>query len=344
MQQTLFSIRATYTALIAYTILSLIMSVAHLMFPTGHRIDQIIPILCLISCTWLLFYFHQAPNKRHIIMMKYLYFITVMAFLPPAWYFVLGAVWHDWVFINEFPPISPIILIGMSVLIFMVPKTWGRHVIWLWCAICLPIVVFLISHPLELETPRGRELMVAFGPGGALLFIVLSYQRDLHDRFNHIENNLTHSRRQADTDALTGILNRRGALYWLSQHDENNTLFAGLIIDIDHFKDINDNFGHEMGDAILKNVASILQRSIDEHDCLARWGGDEFIILFANAAPDRVNAVAQQCWDNIRNHRFPTTRQVTCSIGMAQDIPSRNIDTIVSQADAGLYQAKRAGA
>lgn len=343
MQQTLFSIKATYIALLLYGAVGFIMGTLHLFSPTGHVIDQVVPLSCGIGITLLLAYFHKDPSNRQITTIKCLYLANIIAFVIPVWYFVLGATWYGWPLIEEFPPISAIILIAMSVLIFMIPKSWTRYVILMWISICAPIVLFLITHPLQLETPRGRDLMVLFGPGGALLFIVLSYQRELHDRFDRIEGSLKYSRKQADTDSLTNISNRRGVLYWLSQYSTDTAHFTGLIIDIDHFKSINDTYGHEVGDDILKQISVILAGSLSEQDCLARWGGDEFVILLPHATAARAKEVADNCLTHIRKNTFPTVGQLTCSIGVAHNIKSNDIDTIIRQADACLYIAKRQG-
>lgn len=343
MHQSLFSIRATSIALFLYCLFGTGVGLSNYIFPTGHFIDYFIPISSGLLIGILLLYFRKAPEARQIATVKSLFFITVYSFVTPAWYFTLGSELNDWVFVDEFPPISGVILIATAVLIVMVPNNWLRYMVVLWCSVCAPILIYLIAHPDELSTARGREMVVFFGPGGALFFIVLSYQRDLILQFTKVEAHLKHSRRLADHDELTKICNRRGLIYWLSKNVKDKPNISGLIIDIDHFKHINDSFGHEAGDSILKQVSRLLEDCVSSQGCLARWGGDEFVILINNMPAHQVEQLANQCLMTIREHDFPIVGRITCSIGVGINIESTDIDSIIRNADASLYKAKQLG-
>lgn len=343
MHQSLFSIRATFIALILYCVFGISVGVSHYIFPTGHFIDYFVPTSCGLFIAGLLIYFRKDPKGRHVNTIKTLFFLYAYSFVTPAWYFTIGAVLNDWVLVNEFPPISGVILIATAVLIMMVPHAWLHYMIIVWCSICAPILIYLVSHPIELSTARGREMLVFFGPGGALFFIVLSYQRDLILQFTKVEAHLKRSRRLADHDELTKICNRRGLIYWLSKHAKDIPNISGLIIDIDHFKHINDTFGHEAGDSILKQVSRLLEDCVSSQGCLARWGGDEFVILINNMPAHQVEQLANQCLMTIREQDFPIVGRITCSIGVGINIESTNIDSIIRKADAGLYKAKQMG-
>lgn len=343
MGQSLFSIRATYIALAFYSVFGVSVGLSNLIFSTGHIIDFVIPTSCGILIAWLLVYLHKSPEARHTATVKYLFFLTIYSFVTPSWYFTVGAEIYDWKLVEEFPPISGVILIAISVLIAMVPKSWLRYTMIMWGAICLPILVYLITHPSEISTARGREMMIFFGPGGILFFIVLSYQRDVLLRFQLAEQHLKSSRRQADHDELTNICNRRGLINWLSEQAKSDPKISGLVIDIDHFKHINDTHGHQTGDTVLKEVARLLEACLSSQSCLARWGGDEFVIFLNNQSDEQVKRIAHTCWQSISGHHFPLIGQVTCSIGGAPNIESNDIDVIIRSADACLYQAKRQG-
>ncbi|WP_417551707.1 GGDEF domain-containing protein [Marinomonas fungiae] len=343
MQQSLFSIRATYIALCFYCVFGAIVGISYLAINTGHFIDFVVPTSSSVLLAGLLLYFHHDPKGRHTQSIKYLFFITAYSFVTPAWYYTIGSVIHNWVLVEVFPPISGVILIAISILTAMVPHSWLRHTMLLWGAICVPILLYLISQPSELSTARGREMMVFFGPGGALLFIVLSYQRDIMLHFTRAEERLRNSRRQADYDELTDICNRRGLIYWLSSNAGAQPNISSIIIDLDHFKQINDSHGHETGDAVLKQAAKLLESSLPKQSCLARWGGDEFVVLMNGLAAEQAKQVADTCWRTIRDHPFPLVGQLTCSLGVATNIQSNDIDTIIRSADACLYIAKRQG-
>ncbi|QUX94082.1 hypothetical protein C0J08_01100 [Marinomonas sp. CT5] len=343
MQQSLFSIRATSIALFLYCVFGISVGVSNYIFPTGHFIDYFIPISSGLFIGILLLYFRKDPEARQVMAVKTLFFLTVYCFVTPAWYFTLGSELNDWVFVDEFPPISGVILIATAVLIVMVPNNWLRYMVVLWSSVCAPILIYLIAHPNELSTARGREMMVFFGPGGALFFIVLSYQRDIIIRFAKVEAHLKHSRRLADHDELTKTCNRRGLIYWLSKHAGDKPNISGLIIDIDHFKHINDTFGHEVGDSILKQVSRLLEDCVSSKGCLARWGGDEFVILIHDLPASQVEQLANQCLVAIREYDFPIVGQVTCSIGVGLNVESTAIDNIIREADNSLYRAKQIG-
>lgn len=343
MYQLVFSTRATYIALSFYSVFSVLIGLFSIITQTGHLIDYVIPTSSGIAIAGFLIYFHQDPDRRQPNVLKAMVVLNAYAFVTPAWYFTVGSAWHDWVFVDEFPPISGIMLIATSALMVKAPLYWLRYVIITWALICAPILVCLLTHPTELNTPRGKEMLVFFGFGGALLLIILAYQRKLIARFSQVQDNLQRSRRQAEYDELTDICNRRGLIYWLSRYDCKKPDISGLIIDIDHFKYINDTHGHETGDAVLKQVSKILGDHIPEQSCLARWGGDEFVILLKDMSGSDVQQVADDCLNSIREVNFPTVGHLTCSIGVAPNLESSDIDIIIRKADACLYVAKRQG-
>jgi diguanylate cyclase (GGDEF)-like protein len=122
---------------------------------------------------------------------------------------------------------------------------------------------------------------------------------------------------------------------------------AVLMLDIDHFKQVNDSFGHIAGDAILRQVAGRLSKSMRPTDVLARYGGEEFIILLPRTAIREAEQIAQRIWQAVSEMPFSfenTLIRVTVSIGVAglsKDI--QDLDTITRCADEALYQAKQAG-
>ena len=119
-----------------------------------------------------------------------------------------------------------------------------------------------------------------------------------------------------------------------------------LLIDIDHFKKINDKYGHRSGDLVLKEVSRIIHQSVREIDVLARWGGEEFIVLLPETSSEDAVEIAKRILTSVSHHIFSSfSEQVTVSIGLSS-IPSKSIDSaekLIHVADVALYKAKANG-
>lgn len=155
----------------------------------------------------------------------------------------------------------------------------------------------------------------------------------------------------ATRDPLTGIFNAR-AYYEFCEGmirlaKRNNTPYAVLFVDLDHFKSINDNYGHAAGDLVLKSVAECLMKNIRDSDGLGRIGGEEFSVFLPNTSFDDALALAEHLRSSIESIR-PTigdgSRKITASIGVARNQHSeQSMLEIQRQADLAMYQAKAAG-
>jgi diguanylate cyclase (GGDEF)-like protein len=156
----------------------------------------------------------------------------------------------------------------------------------------------------------------------------------------------------AATDALTGCLNRRALLEAVEREVDRarryNLVLALLMVDVDHFKRINDTLGHLVGDVVLRQLADILMRDARSVDAVARYGGDEFVILLPETAAHGAMMFADRMRHRIANFAFgePTRPvRITVSVGIAC-FPDPAVDTpesFIAQADAALYRAKADG-
>lgn len=152
------------------------------------------------------------------------------------------------------------------------------------------------------------------------------------------------------TDALTGILNRR-ALYETLEKEllrsaREKTPLSVIMMDIDFFKKINDNYGHNAGDAVLKELVRRVLAELRPYDTFGRYGGEEFVILLPGAFMYEVLVVSERVRNAIRNTPFPigsTDIQVTSSFGVAEFDFKENSDTLINRADVALYKAKHNG-
>jgi len=153
------------------------------------------------------------------------------------------------------------------------------------------------------------------------------------------------------TDGLTGLCNIR---YFKVLLDTEIKMvkggitknFAVILSDVDHFKKFNDTYGHQVGDLVLKEVAKVLKTSVRGSDIVARYGGEEMIILLKNSSLSDGMAVAEKVRKNLENHIVKddkNTYKVTASFGVASYIPEDTMDTVIRRADEGLYKSKETG-
>ncbi|MFA0734215.1 MAG: hypothetical protein OGMRLDGQ_000715 [Candidatus Fervidibacter sp.] len=154
------------------------------------------------------------------------------------------------------------------------------------------------------------------------------------------------------TDALTGIANRRHFEWRLSEEIERARRYkyplSALMLDLDHFKQVNDNYGHQIGDIVLQQVAQRLRRILRRTDFLARYGGEEFIVLAPQTPADRALILAERLRQVIAESPIPVADNlqihITISIGVAV-FPNhaQNESELIGAADAALYKAKQMG-
>ena len=153
----------------------------------------------------------------------------------------------------------------------------------------------------------------------------------------------------ATLDGLTRIYQRRyfeamAELEWKRVIRHRRPLSI-LMVDMDHFKAINDTYGHDKGDTVLRKIAQILKSACREEDIVARYGGEEFVILLPETDVEGTRAVAQRIHDEVRKLYILPDRSITLSIGVAS-YPAANVNDVMSLikcADQALYSAKKAG-
>lgn len=168
-----------------------------------------------------------------------------------------------------------------------------------------------------------------------LYFIVI-----LKDMVQHRETRASLIAELAYTDSLTGTFNRRKINDLLQEYIRHGVRFSVIMIDLDHFKKINDAFGHDQGDILLKDVAGLLRNNLRQNDDIGRWGGDEFIAICPNTT--------QQDSENIRSrmnsiNENPKLKDSGCSLsfGICSSEEGDSVDVILKEADTNLYHHKR---
>jgi len=149
---------------------------------------------------------------------------------------------------------------------------------------------------------------------------------------------------EATTDQLTGLYNRRMMDRLLSEWERQRLPFCLLVIDVDHFKQVNDRFGHQAGDEVLQFIARLASASVRGQDVVCRFGGEEFVVLAPGADPDTGRALAEKLRLRIEEADSPIQLPVTVSLGAAAfPLHGDRAEEVLRRADEALYRAKSEG-
>lgn len=173
--------------------------------------------------------------------------------------------------------------------------------------------------------------------------ILLAQRDELHRRTSQLEHD-------SQTDALTGLYNRRylfsAGLRLYKRWLQDKTRLAVLMIDVDHFKRINDEYGHQVGDQVLERVAQAIRQQCRPYDLVVRYGGEEFLVMLATSAVGAGANTAQRIRQNIADNLIKLdgrNLRVTVSVGVVEADDLGEFDSTVRKADDALYEAKHAG-
>lgn len=194
---------------------------------------------------------------------------------------------------------------------------------------------------LELENNKYSSILLGLLLALSILIIIMTYLRFNASKKRNIELNYLATR-----DALTNCFNRRALLNNM-EHDFNENSddekYSIIMIDIDHFKDINDHHGHVVGDTILRKVADALQHCLGTKHMLARFGGEEFCAVLKGVSENETVRIAEKMRDKVTQIHYDNI-SVTCSFGVtSMATNAQNPDELISRADTALYQSKSMG-
>ncbi|CAJ0710006.1 MULTISPECIES: sensor domain-containing diguanylate cyclase [Ralstonia] len=187
-----------------------------------------------------------------------------------------------------------------------------------------------------------QSISPIFGEKGRISHYV-SVSKDITKRVEREQALL----RAATKDKLTGLHNRHhGEQLLAERYRTARTLQRPLTLvmcDIDHFKRINDEFGHPTGDRVLAEVADMLRQAVRSRDAVIRWGGEEFMIVLDECSQTDTVDLAKRILDRVNAHEDGEVPALTLSLGLATLAPDEAIDELIARADSALYDAKRAG-
>lgn len=253
--------------------------------------------------------------------------------------------WSIRLFLMGGYPLSPMDLSLLSLLVFFV-RTRGvrskRHVSTLLHFTALGNALFLLMvYPLFST--------------GQLLFFCLSYLAMVALGTYSVSTWMLTLKRllgqanaeyhRARTDALTGLANRYRLDETLTHLTKNASTFGLLLIDIDRFKDVNDTYGHEVGDDVLRSIGELLEHASGPDALVGRFGGEEFLVILPKATPAILSSVAEHIRICVATHPFPTRGgnvSITVSIGACHAVNQFPEDAL-TLADVALYTAKKSG-
>jgi diguanylate cyclase (GGDEF)-like protein len=177
--------------------------------------------------------------------------------------------------------------------------------------------------------------------------MIQDYQEELQEINEKLEKKSRKFEKIASTDSLTGLYNR---LKFLELFATEYTIMAQrhnslslLVIDLDHFKKVNDTYGHNVGDEVLKQISNLLLRELRSVDILCRWGGEEFVALLPAANIGDACHIAEKIRQSIETISIEGIPKITASIGVSQVQEGDNLHEVIERADKALYMAKIAG-
>ncbi len=234
---------------------------------------------------------------------------------------------------------------------FLAWRRGNRAAGWFLIAWCL-LEGFSIAAALRfLATSSDSEELYYYGLPLSMVAASLLTALGVADRVSAQRAALSEAERRAQTDPLTGVLNRRSLIERLeiacARAKARGLPIALLFIDLDHFKQINDTFGHQAGDACLRAIVGPIHAELRQSDVIGRYGGEEFVVILSSADAAAASPIAQRILERVADVRvdgFGLPITVTCSIGIAtSDTLGMWGEKLLAHADAAVYVAKRSG-
>ena len=324
------------------------------------------PVILLLGILYTLFiipdyFFIQSGERFRDVLYCRIFFILLVVFLLvrlnktlnyrliSIWvtvYEVVAAVLFMFVFYQYENPDFLIQAFGIMIIIlavFMVPNRWGHMV--MVSLITLASFAFLSLYFAKGISPSHFWAGIVYNLVVIVLGSITSYRSHSQKRINYVVNK--ELIRLSTTDSLTGIHNRAKFDEELDKCEASSkrygTPLSLIIFDFDNFKDINDTYGHQVGDRVMVEVVAIIDEKIRGSDIFARWGGEEFVLLLPNTIHKAAADLAERLRLKICEHVFDVVGRVSCSFGVAELTRDEAAESLVNRADKLLYQAKNEG-
>ncbi|TDP38182.1 diguanylate cyclase (GGDEF)-like protein [Idiomarina aquatica] len=265
---------------------------------------------------------------------------------------------------------------GWAVTILFITIIWAFLTVWsgnnygiVWATLIPPVAFFLLGRSMGTlvsivffsyatyivygHVQAGLTYQLSLGGVLNVIEVLIAhimlfrfYERTRADAMLQLQQNREQLEIIANTDKLTGLNNRQRFDQQLHKYvvdaERKQQPFALLLVDIDHFKRVNDQFGHLFGDSVLQSLATYLQQNLRSEDFLARWGGEEFAVLMPNTSSRQAYQLAERLRELIADTPI-CEHEVTFSGGIAVWRPGYDAETLLGHADKALYKAKDNG-
>lgn len=213
-------------------------------------------------------------------------------------------------------------------------------------ALLLATTIFAVSvfmTSMIAETLRAQRIMSQLYFSTAIYIIVLFYFSKIVSAY--MESDILV--RQAHHDYLTGIGNRRSIDLWFEQAiaraESKYEIFSIIYFDIDHFKHVNDHYGHDIGDEILQHFVKTVSSNATPSDLFGRWGGEEFILVCTDRDIMSAKSLAERIRQSVEQTEFPSVKNLTASFGVTMYQCGDTKKTMIKRSDNALYEAKESG-
>lgn len=340
--------RAFYRGVLVWLGLTGLMAVAatvlHYLEPEPQLMDLIIPPLVGVANLTLAIWLIYRPTS--ILRIVYSAFVVgIIALSLPSWFYSVRANQNpDILLIDIFPPISSFLLIQLVLVMVMFPPRRAFLIMAVaWGLNAVPILSYLFTHTEELWAPRGKEMFMSYGLIILLLLVLLPFQHRARLQLERLQNDNSHMHNLAERDALTQQYNRWGGQKLLDDFMRNGSTGSIIMLDIDHFKRVNDTYGHQVGDSVLQQFSARVNSALRSDGHLIRWGGEEFLVLIRGIAERDAFKVAERLRTAINSDLFPPVGKLTASGGATSRRDNDTLESLIARADKALYQAKQNG-
>jgi diguanylate cyclase (GGDEF)-like protein len=204
----------------------------------------------------------------------------------------------------------------------------------------------------EIYASRVLGIVITLLVAVMTLIYLFGKERWFHDSIQmerrlQLQNLAQDLRFQATTDPLTGLFNRlkfdQTLSIEMSRSGRYGTPMCLVLYDVDHFKDVNDTYGHQVGDKVLTQLSRVVSGNIRDCDVLARWGGEEFILMLPGCDAQMAHAAVEKLRTVVTQVTFDIVGNVTCSFGIAECVEGDTAEALIARADDALYRAKIKG-
>ncbi|MDX2128187.1 MAG: GGDEF domain-containing protein [Chloroherpetonaceae bacterium] len=311
----------------------------------SHFIDFIVPPFGFIVSTFLLIRLLRDPN-RIAATINHIALFSLSAIVIPIYFYTFQSLFFSSSsLLDLLPPISagPFLLTTI-IIVFLRPRSSLRRALGIWVITAFPIVIYFAFIPEEIFTPRGKDLFMTLGPFMAVNTCMVYYHSKMNVAVMRLQDERMRFKIASETDMLTGAFNRRAGEILLNELTALPQSRTGLIVaDIDHFKRINDTYGHPAGDRVIQLFANCIQHSLRESDTLVRWGGEEFIIIVRDSNLKELQQLGERLRQQVLNCNVEDVGRFTASFGITLSSFPESPTILFQRADQALYKAKQNG-